>query len=160
LKYVLDRLGRLYVQEIPDNPEGPRYVLYRGELGRLILDRKASDPGKGLWQFTPESVQQIELMFHAVLGQPGGESRRGGAGALAVPRFWEAPGVCLRLQLPSWAQARLGPLSLYQWLGLALAALASWLGARLTLAGVCRLAAWLLRRSGSALSVGFVASAL
>jgi MscS family membrane protein len=53
----------------------------------------------------------------------------------------------------------LGPLDLYQWLGFALAALTSWLGARVTLAGASRLVAWLLRRSGSALSVGFVAAA-
>jgi MscS family membrane protein len=79
---------------------------------------------------------------------------------LAAPRFWETPGVWLRLKLPGWLRVRLGPLDLYQWPGVALAALASWLGARVTLAGVCRLVAWLLRRGGSALSAGFVASTL
>ncbi len=41
---------------------------------------------------------------------------------------------------------RLGPLDLYQWLGLLLAVAASWAGARVTMAGVTRLVAWLLRR--------------
>jgi len=157
-KYVLDRLGRIYVQEIPDNPEGPRYVLYRGELGRVVLDRKDHDPDKGIWQFTAETVHLIEPMFRAVFGKPLDESQQDGVGVLAAPYFWETPGIWLRLELPHWLQARLGPLDLYQWLGFPLAALASWLGTRVTLAGVSRLVAWLLRRSGSALSVGFVAA--
>jgi MscS family membrane protein len=160
LQYVLDRIGRIYVQEIPDNTEGPRYVLYRGELGRVVLDRRASDPGKGQWQFAPETVQNIEVMFRVVLGQPPDGPPGESVEALAVPRFWEAPGVWLRLWLPTWLQGSAGPLDLYQWLGLVLALLASWVGARMTMAGVTRLVAWLLRRSGSELSGGFVASTL
>jgi MscS family membrane protein len=158
-QYVLDRIGRIYVQEIPDNPEGPKHVLYRGELGRIVLDRHAEDPGKGQWQFTPETVQQIEGMFRAVLGRPVSDPTAGVEG-LSAPRFREVPGVWVRLQMPAWAQARLGRLDLYQWLGMALAALASWLGARVTTALVTRIVAWLLRRGGSALTVGFVATAL
>jgi MscS family membrane protein len=157
LQYVLDRLGRIYVQEIPDNPEGPRYVLYRGELGRILLDRRADDPGKGQWQFTPETVQQLESMFRSVLGRPPeGEDGE----AAGVPSFREAPAAWLRLALPGWAQIPAGPLDVYQWLGLVLAALASWAVARATTAVVTRLVAWLLRRGGSALSGGFVATAL
>jgi MscS family membrane protein len=156
LKYVLDRVGRVYVQEVPDNQEGHRYVLHRGELGRVVLDRRAKEPGMGLWQFTPETVRQIEPMFLAVLGKPPDESQRGAA----EPDLREAPGVWLRLHLPAWAQAHLGPLHLYQSPGLALVALAGWLAARTTQAGVRRLALWLLRRGRSELSAGFVSSAL
>src|SRR5262249_33783454 len=160
LKYVLDRIGRIYAQEVPDRPDGPRYVLYRGELGRIAVDRRVNDPDKGLWQFTPETVKQIERMFLAVSGRPVDESQQDNSQALAAPRFQDAPGVWLRLKLPAWAQARLGALALYQWLGVCLAALAGWLGARLTLLIVSRVAAGLLRRGGSELSVTFVASAL
>src|SRR5262249_1697741 len=139
LKYVLDRIGRIYVQEIPDNPEGPRYVLYRGELGRIVADRKMNDPGKGLWLFPPHTLQHIEPMFRAALGKPLDESQKDSTGVLAVPHFRETPGIWLRLQLPDWLQTRLEPLDLYQWLGLALAALVSALGSRMTLAGVSRL---------------------
>ncbi len=69
-------------------------------------------------------------------------------------------GVWLRLQLPDWLQMHLEPLDLYQWLGLALAALASGVGARMTVASVSWLVARLLRRSGSALSGNFVAMTL
>jgi MscS family membrane protein len=160
LKYVLDRIGRIYIQEVPESPEGPRYILYRGELGRAVVDRKTSDPGKGLWQFTPETVQHIEPMFRAVLGKPLDESQKDAAGALAVPHFRDTPGIWLRLQLPDWLQTHLGPLDLYQWLGFALAALAGGLGARMALAGLSWLVARWLRRSGSGLSGSFVASTL
>jgi MscS family membrane protein len=160
LKYVLDRVGRIYVQEVPGRPDGPRYVLYRGELGRIVLDRRGKDPARGAWQFTPETVKAVEAMFRAVLGQPLREPQRGGARGPARPRFWEAPGVWTRLELPRWAQLALGPLDLYQWPGLPLAGLASWLAGWAALAAVCRAAAWLLRRGGSALSPGFVRATL
>jgi len=160
LKYVLDRTGRLYVQEIPDNPDGPRYVLYRGELGRIALERQAQEPVKGQWLFTGDTVQRIEPMFRAVLGQPLDESQRDVAGALDQPRFWETPGIWLRLKIPGWLQVRAGMIELYQWLGLPLAVLAAWLGACLLMVGVSRSVAWLLHRSGSVLSNDFVARAL
>ena len=126
LKYVLDRIGRVFVEEISENPEGPRYVLYRGDLGRIALDRKAKEPHKGHWLFTPDTVERIEPMFRAVIGQPLDESQQEVPGMLATPSFWEGPGIRLRLVLPDWLQTRVGLLEIYQWLGLALAALAGW----------------------------------
>jgi MscS family membrane protein len=160
LQYVLERLGRIYIQEVPDNPEGPRYVVYRGEFGRVVLDRRMDEPNKGHWQFTPDTVRQIERMFRALLGHSSVEGAEEGAEMLAVPRFWETPGPWLRLHVPDWLQASVGPLDLYQWLGVVLAIFASWAGARLTMAAVTRLFAWLLRRCGSSLSTSFVASTL
>jgi MscS family membrane protein len=160
LKYVLDRIGRIYVQEVPDNAEGPRYVLYRGDLGRIAVDRKAEEPGKGQWLFTPDTVQRVEPMFRVVFGRPPDESQRDVPDVLAGPHFWETPGVWLRQGLPPWLQVRAGGLELYQWLGLVLAALVSWAGARGVMAGVSRLVAWVLHRSGSALSTSFVACSL
>jgi MscS family membrane protein len=159
LLYVLERIGRVYVEEIPDNPEGPRHTLYRGELGRIVLDRRTEEPDKGQWQFTPETVEQIDPMFRNVLRRPP-DASLGERDVLAVPRYWDTPAAWWRQELPDWAQVAVGPLDLYQWLGLALAALASWAGVRLTMAGVTRLVAWLLRRGGSALSASFVASTL
>src|SRR5207245_607983 len=69
LKYVLDRTGRIYIQEVPDDPDGPRYALYRGELGRVVLAERSTDPRKGNWLFTPETVKKIEPMFRAVLNR-------------------------------------------------------------------------------------------
>jgi MscS family membrane protein len=156
LQYLLDRIGRIYIEEIPDNPESAKYILYRGELGRVVLDRRAEDPDKGLWQFTPETVGQIETMFRSVLDRPPDASVE----SEAEPRFSDTPAVWLRLQVPTWGQASVGPLELYQWPGLLFAVFFSWLAARLTLAVVTRCAAWLLRRSGSRVSRQFVARSL
>jgi MscS family membrane protein len=156
LEYLLDRIGRIYVQEIPDNPEGQKYILYRGDLGRIVLDRRAEDPDKGLWQFTPETVGQIETMFRSVLGRPPDASLESAVEA----RFWDTPSAWLRLTLPGWAQVRVGKLDLYQWLGVVLAVCFSWVAARLTLTAVTRGVVWLLRRSGSGVSRRFVASSL
>jgi MscS family membrane protein len=156
LKYALDRIGRIYIQEIPDAPEGARYILYRGELGRVILDRRTKDPGKGTWQFTPESVEHIEPMFRAVLHRPLDDAGLEAAG----PRFWETPGVWLRLKIPAWAQLHVGAMELYHWPGLPLAALAGWLVAWLILALLCRLAAWLLSLGGSSVTSDYVSATL
>jgi MscS family membrane protein len=156
LQYVLDRIGRVYIQEIPDSPEGPRYILYRGEMGRIILDRRTKDPARGTWQVTPDTVENIEPMFRAVLGKPSDAADEGSAEA----RFWESPGVWLRLRMPAWARSSLGPLDLYQWPGLPLAVLAGWLTAWLTLAAVCWAIAWLLRLGSSSLTDAYVRSTL
>ena len=156
---MIDRIGRIYIQEISDNPDGPRCVLYRGELGRRA-GSPAGQPRQDGWQFTPETVHHIETMFRGVLGRPPDESQKDDALLLAATSFWEMPGPWLRLQLPGWTEVRLGRLDLYQWLGLGLAVLASWIGGRLTMVVVSWLVTWVLRRSGSALSISFVAATL
>src|SRR5262249_51935205 len=56
LKYVLDRLGRVYLPSIPNDPDGRRYVHYRGELGRISIAHQEAEPGAAPdqpgWQFT------------------------------------------------------------------------------------------------------------
>ncbi len=156
LHYVLDRLGRIYVQEIPDQPDGPRYVVHRTELGRIVLVRRTEDPGKGQWLFAPTTVSRIEPMFRAVLKTPVVDADT----PTDMPSFAEVPGIWLRLRLPDWAERRVGPLELYQWLGLALAGMLSWLIAHLCLSQVHRVVGWFLQKSGSKLSTKFVSEKL
>jgi MscS family membrane protein len=157
LQYVLDRIGRIYIEEIPDAAEAPRFILYRGELGRIILDRRAEDPDKGQWQFSPETVQGVEKMFVAVRGRTV-DSEAGETPV--VVRFADAPGPWLRLHLPEMLQKKAGFLDLYQWPGLLIALFASWAVAWLMMSVVSRSIAWLLHRSGSALTFSFVAKRL
>jgi MscS family membrane protein len=157
LKFIIDRIGRVYPQEIPDEAEGPRYVFFRSELGRIAIARTTDGPRKGLWLFTAETVQRIEPMFRAMLGQPVHESVRGDEGESAGPTFWDTPGIWLRLRLPAWAQFRVAGLDAYHWVGLVLALLLSWVASRLVLAPVHRAAGWLLRKGGSTLSTEYVA---
>src|SRR5262249_26119168 len=67
LKYVIDRIGRVYIQEVPDAPDGQRYVFYRGELGRIVIARQTTGPRKGSWLFTSETVGMTGRMFRAVI---------------------------------------------------------------------------------------------
>jgi MscS family membrane protein len=156
LKYVIDRIGRVYIQEVPDAAEGPRYVFYRGELGRIVLARKADGPRKGSWLFTAETVRVIEPMFRSVLHQPAAVRDD----ALAAPTFWRAPGLWVRFRVPDALRVVAWKFQLYQWLGLALAALVCVLVPRLVLAELHRLVALVLRKSGSELTRPFVAARL
>ncbi len=156
LRYVLDRMGRIYVQEIPDEPDGPRYVVHRTELGRIVLARRTEDPGKGQWLFAPSTVSRIEPMFRALLRTPAPES----ATSAEEPRFAEAPGIWVRTRLAPWAERRVGPLEVYQWFGLALAGLLSWSIAYLCLSQLHRVVGWFLQKCGSTLSTKFVSEKL
>lgn len=160
LKYVLDRTGRIYIQEVPDDPDGPRYALYRGELGRVVLARRTEDPHKGQWLITADTVKRIEPMFRAVAGKPIDASVRELDEAVPEPGWWEVPGIWLRLRVPPLVRRPLGPLEAYQWMGLLVAVLVSGAAARLVLGRVHGLVGWLLRKSGSALGRRFIARKL
>jgi MscS family membrane protein len=160
LKYVLDRTGRIYIQEVPDDPDGPRYALYRGELGRVVLAKRGSDPRKGAWLFTPETVRRIESMFRLAANRPPDSSLRDADRIAQGPEFWEAPGIWVRLRVPVWAQMKFGPLDGYQWAGLGLAFLLSGVAASVLLGQLHLIVGFILRRSGSVLTTPFVAKKL
>ena len=71
LKFVIDRIGPVHLQEIPNDAEGPRHVFYRGPLGRISLEHTATDQTKAEWQFTAETMSQIEPMFLTARGARG-----------------------------------------------------------------------------------------
>jgi MscS family membrane protein len=156
LKYVLDRMGRVYVQEIPDEPEGPRYVVKTGEFGKLVIARRASDPRNGSWLFTPETVGQIERMFHLAQHKPVDASLGDLSRARTEPQLFDSPGIWLRLRMPPWATRHIVGLTAYQWIGLFIAATISWWIARAAMAILYRIVSWLLHASGSKLTSDYV----
>lgn len=160
LKYVLDRTGRIYIQEVPDDPDGPRYALYRGEIGRVVLNKRSTDPRKGQWVFTPETIKRIEPMFRQVMRRPIDSSLRDANILAKGPGFWEVPGLWLRLRLPDWMQRPLGPLDRYQWVGLAIALIVSGVAASLLLGRFHGIVGFILRQSGSVLTTKFVGKKL
>jgi MscS family membrane protein len=158
LRYVMDRIGRVYLQEVPDTPEGPPYVFYRGDLGRIVIARRAEDPHKGAWLFTRDTVALIEPMFQTLLDHPVDEASRDNP--LHPPSFWSTPGIWVRLHVPPRLHHVLGRLELYQWLGLVLALVVSALLAWFSLAPVHQMFALVLHKSGSVLSGHFLAAKL
>lgn len=159
LLFVLDRIGRVYAQEIPDDPEGPRYVCSASGLGRIVIARQSDGPDKGKWLFTAETVERIEPMFLASLDRPV-DPALVEDGMLREATLQETPGVWVRVHMPPVLRTRAGGLELYQWLGLGLTVVASWAVAWVWLIVVNLVVVWTLRRSGSALTAPFVAHKL
>jgi MscS family membrane protein len=142
LKYVLDRIGRVVVEEIPTEADGPRYYYHRGPLGRIDLDRREAEPRKGDWQFSRETVGRIEAMFRDVIDRPVAASLPRVKRLHEVPPARLIPSLWLRSQLPQWLRCPVLGLDLYQWIGLVVAlgvcAAASWLGLRIIERLACR----------------------
>ncbi len=160
LKYILDRTGRVYIQEVPDDADGPRYAIYRGELGQIVLGHKSSEPRKGAWLFTPETVKHIEPMFRKVLNRPADATLRDAVELDKGPKFLDAPGVWLRKRLPDVMQRPFGALDIYQWIGLGVTLLFAGGTASVFLRQVHHLVGFVLRQSGSALTTKFVGKKL
>lgn len=160
LKFVLDRIGRVAVEELPSEADGPRYHYYRGPLGRIDLVRRAEAPRQGDWQFSRETVARIESMFWAVADRPVDATLSRERAVTAVPSIQVVPSLWLRSQLPPWLRGPAPGLDLYQWVGLAIAlvvsAVTSWIGLRM----IERLACYALQWGGFNLERSLVAGKL
>ncbi len=157
LKFALDRIGRVAVEELPSDPDGPRYYYYRGPLGRIDLVRRSEEPRRGDWQFSRETVARVETMFHDTRDRPLAPDLARNK-VRAVPTLRLVPALWLRGQLPASLRSPVFGLDLYQWIGLATGLLtcgtASWLSLRL----IARLVGPALRWFGFNLDRGLVTS--
>src|SRR5262249_26772142 len=114
----------------------------------------------GDWQFSRETVAQIEGMFRVAFDRPIARGLSRDKGTRAAVSFRLVPSLWLRERMPAWLRAPWPGLELYQWLGLAVGVVlfgaASWLGLRI----IERLAWHALRASGFELDRAVVASSL
>src|SRR5262249_9839568 len=69
LKFVVDRIGRVVLEEIPSEADGPRYYFHRSTLGRIDLVRCTEGIRAGDWLFSRETVAQVESMFRVAFDQ-------------------------------------------------------------------------------------------
>lgn len=64
LKSVLDRVSPLVYQEIPNDPKSKKpYVYYNHVKGSIVLIPYSIE-GKTKWQFTPETLAKIDVLYH------------------------------------------------------------------------------------------------
>ncbi|RCS25629.1 mechanosensitive ion channel family protein [Phyllobacterium salinisoli] len=74
LKKVIDRIGYVYWQEIPDDPKSKKpYTFFQHPAGNIVVGPvEVGDADKGgvIWQFTPETLHHIRGLYAAVEDMP------------------------------------------------------------------------------------------
>jgi len=67
---VLDRLSGIVYQEIPNDPKSKKpYVHFHHPLGNIVIAPYEVD-GKTKWQFTPETLETIEILYEEMENIP------------------------------------------------------------------------------------------
>ena len=72
LAFVIQRCGFLFSQEIPNDPDGYRYVWHSNHRGRIMMERTRLPEGQDAWLFTRGSLRNLDALvrqFEAVSEQ-------------------------------------------------------------------------------------------
>ena len=121
LKFILDRTGRVYPQEVPSAGRAAVHGLSRRPGANCLGQKIGRRTGRRL------ALHRRHGGSHRddVPDRGRQAARPGGLAHIAAVHrpvdFWEVPGLWLRHRLPPAAQMQLGPLDVYQWAGLVLA---------------------------------------
>ncbi|CCV04123.1 putative MscS Mechanosensitive ion channel [Mesorhizobium metallidurans STM 2683] len=128
LKKVIDRIGYVYWQEIPDDPKSNTpYVYFEHPSGNIVVGPVETDKvgdadgqGKGgkIWQFTPETLANIRTLYADVEDVPVAPEF---AAFASNDPFFLARG--LAREISPGLLTRAGPMERWQWWMLGLAAL-------------------------------------
>jgi MscS family membrane protein len=70
LAFVIQRTGFVYPQEIPSDPDGPRYTWQATAKGRIVLERVRMPDGKDAWLFSRLTLGNLDEMVKAVQDLP------------------------------------------------------------------------------------------
>ncbi|MCH8830958.1 MAG: hypothetical protein IID45_15405, partial [Planctomycetes bacterium] len=66
LKAVMDRTRVVVLPEVPDDPDGPPYSFYTGEMGNIVIGRieeATADLKAGEWRFTPHTLKTLDALY-------------------------------------------------------------------------------------------------
>ncbi len=129
LKRVIDRVGFVVFQEIPDDPyQEASYLHFRHPVGDVMLARTGeTEAGTPQWQFTAETMQSIRELYLAVEDMPT-------AGFVEPPPLRPWTYFWMRQQLRAhapWLLWRTGQVELWQWAALLLSGVVCWLASML-----------------------------
>lgn len=70
LRQVIDRLGYVVWQEIPDDPDRVvPYVFYRHAEGDITIGPTRTEDGV-TWRFTPETIEAVPAIYEAIQSMP------------------------------------------------------------------------------------------
>lgn len=130
LKRVIDRVGFVLFQEIPDDPwQKEAYIHFRHPAGTIVLAPTGlTENGVPVWQFTGETMQAVRDLYLAVEDMP--------VAGFVEPLplrpwtyFWMRQH--FRAAAP-WLLWPLGSVEIWQWAALLLSVVICWLAAALT----------------------------
>lgn len=114
LKHVLDRIGSVLYQEIPNNPDQHEaYVHFRHRLGNIVIAPFVTSGGATEWRFTGETLHHIRSLYAAIEDMP----EEAGTPGQERPSTYFFVRDLIRSNLPGLLHS-LGPLELWQWLSL------------------------------------------
>ncbi|MCP5526817.1 MAG: mechanosensitive ion channel family protein [Verrucomicrobiales bacterium] len=138
LKQVIDRIGFVLYQEIPNDPGDPEpYVHFRHGAGNVVIAPFAAGDGANEWRFTADTLHNLRYLYAAIEDMP----EVAGTLESPYPSVYFAIRDALRGQAP-WLLRLVGPVEGWQWVLLLVSMLASfWLSK-----GVAALILWALAR--------------
>jgi len=117
LLLIMNREKVIVVSEIPNREDGGPYQFLNQTNGRIEIAKKRSGPRQGEWLFTSATVASIERLYDATESKPILPELTG-----RRISFVALPGLYVREYLvPNELKIRIGPLELWQWLGLVVA---------------------------------------
>lgn len=110
----LQRIGSLTWQEIPDDPDrSTQYVHFEHPVGSIAIGRVVTNEGV-IWQFTPETLQTIRSVYAALDNFPPNEILYFQPQRESL--YFQARDVLSNVHAGFVRQ--LGPMEVWQWLGL------------------------------------------
>ena len=128
LKQIIDRVGYVIFQEIPDDPAQPLpYVHYRHPLGSIVIERKVGTGGEpDRWLFSAQTLREAPALLNAMQDLPIAE---GLVEPVPLTRFFRLR-EWLRARAPAFVN-RTFRLENWQWLVLATGVILALVAARL-----------------------------
>ena len=70
LAFVMQRCGFTFSQEVPNDPEGYRYVWHSNHRGRIMLERVRLPEGQDAWLFTRGSLRNLDALVEGMSSKP------------------------------------------------------------------------------------------
>ena len=137
IRYVLDRYKYIIPQVVPGQPDGRRWLVVRTPEGDTIqMGRRMEDPWKDRWLFSPDSLKSIDTLFKRAIDEPPVPEVANSFWYREGPDFLECPSVWMHLRVPPKLRQKHFILADWQWLGIAVSLLVSWLAGLVVMVGV------------------------
>lgn len=138
LKQVIDRIGFVLYQEIPNDPaQLEPYVHFRHGSGNIVIAPFRTPNGEVEWRFTAATLHRLRYLYAAIEDMPEVE----GILEAQYPSIYFAIRDALRGQAP-WLLQLIGPIEGWQWVLLLISFLAGFWFSK----GLTALILWVLSR--------------